>query len=115
MTNQEIRRWYNEQVGVIEEFNIQWKAEGIVIGDRARNAWEIRHKARLMARDMMLDKEEVEGLRARDLKLYGDPNGPRLDYLIRAAEMLGLTGDNVFEWIIKGAQRTNIEVNKSFE
>ena len=115
MTNQEIRRWYNEQVERIEEFNIKWKTEGIVIADRARNAWEIRHNARLMARDMMLDKEEVAGLRARDLKLYGDPDGPTFEYLIREAEMLGLTGDNVFEWIISGAQRTNIEVNKRFE
>jgi hypothetical protein len=115
MTNQEIRRWYNEQVGRIEEYNIQWKVEGIVIAERARKAWEIRHNARLMAREMMLDKEEVEALRARDLKLYGDPNGPTLEFLIREAKTLELTGDNVFEWIITGAQRTNIEVNKRFE
>jgi hypothetical protein len=115
MTNQEIRHWYNEQVGRIDEYDIQWKAEGIGIAERARKVWEVRHNARLMARDMMLDKEEVEGLRARDLKLYGDPNGPRWEYLIKAAEMLGLTGDNVYEWIIKGAQRTNTAVNKRFE
>lgn len=115
MTNQEIRRWYNEQVGGIEEFNIQWKTAGVVIVDRARKAWEIRHNARLMAREMMLDKEEVELLRARDLKVYGNPDGPTFEYLIGEAEMLGLTGDDVFEWIIKGAQRTNIEVNKRFE
>jgi hypothetical protein len=115
MTNQEIRRWYNEQVGRIEELNIQWKAAGIVVTERARKAWEIRHNGRLMARNMMLDKEEVEGLRARDLKLYEDPNGPTFEYLTREAEMLELTGDKVFEWIIKGAQRTNTEVNKRFE
>lgn len=115
MTNQEIRRWYNEQVGRIEEYNIQWKLEGIVMAERARKAWEIRHNARLMARDMMLNKEEVEDLRARDQKLYGDPNGPSLEYLIREAEMLRLTGDNIFEWIVRGAQRTNAKVNKRFE
>jgi hypothetical protein len=115
MTNQEIRRWYNEQVGRIEEDNIQWKAQAIVIAERARKAWEIRHNARLMARDMMLDKREVEDLRARDLKLYGNPDGPTFEYLVREAEKSGLAGDDVFEWIIKGAQRTNVEINKRFE
>lgn len=115
MTNQEIRRWYNEQVGRLEEFNIQWRAAGIVIADRALKAWEIRHNARLMAREMMSDKTEVELLRARDLKVYGNPNGPTFEYLVAEAEMSGLTGDEIFEWIIKGAQRTNVEVNKRFQ
>jgi len=115
MTNQEIRHWYNEQVEQIDELNIQWTTGGVVITERARKAWETRHNARLLARDMMLDKEEVEGLRARDLKLYGDPNGPTFEDLLREAEMLRLIGDKVFEWIIKGAQRTNTEVNKRFE
>lgn len=86
-----------------------------MIADRARKASEIRHKARLMGREMMSDKGEVELLRARDLKVYGNPNGPTFEYLTREAERLRLTGDNMFEWIIKGAQRTNTEVNKRFE
>ena len=115
MTNQEIRRWYNQYVRRIEELNIQWELQGIVISDRARMAWEIRHNARLKARNMMLDKGEVELLRARDLQVYGTPAGPTFEYLIREAERLGLTGDNIYEWIIKGAQKTNIGVNKRFE
>src|SRR5688572_16481110 len=115
MTNQEIRLWYKEHVSRIEKLNVQWKSDGILIVDRAKMAWQIRHEARLMARDMMRDTREVEMLRARDLKLYGNPDGLTFEFLIKEAEESGLAGDNIYDWIIKGAQRTNPDINKGFE
>ena len=64
---------------------------------------------------MMLDKQEVRMLWERDQKLYGNPDGPTFEFLIRKANELGFTGDQVYEWIVKGSQKTNREFNKKFE
>ena len=106
--------WYKDHVSRIEKLNVQWKSEGILIAVRAKMAWQIRHEARLIARDMMRDIREVEMLRARDLQLYGNFDGPTFEFLIKKAEELGLTGDNIYEWIIEGAQRTNPGINRGF-
>ena len=58
--NAKIRKWYLEQVAQIPELNEQWLAQGFLVEERAKMAWQIRHNARLEARKMMADAEEVE-------------------------------------------------------
>ena len=111
-TNAEIRKWYLKEVALIHELNTQWLAEGVSAKERAKKAWRIRHEARLEARAMMADSEEVEMLEARDRLEYGSPNGPTFEFLIEECQETGLKGTAVYEAIIRGSYRTNRGVNE---
>ncbi|BAP54799.1 hypothetical protein THII_0502 [Thioploca ingrica] len=65
-TNEEIRQWYNDVVGKIPSLNEKWSSEQVSAEERAKRAHEIRHHARLEARTMMQNKQEVADLQARD-------------------------------------------------
>ncbi len=112
LTNTEIRKLYLERVSQIEELNEKWIKQGLSAKERAEVAWHIRHEARIETRALMSDPSDVAALRARDIALYGNPDGPTFEFLIREAEENGLSGDMVFEAIIKGSYKTNIGVNK---
>ena len=60
---------------------------------------------------MMEDRIEVEVLRARDLKLYGSPDGPSFAYLVSKYERAGYSGDRLFQRILAAAQSLNPDVN----
>ncbi|MFA7240606.1 MAG: hypothetical protein WC091_10865 [Sulfuricellaceae bacterium] len=113
-TNDEIRRWYNDQVAVIPALNEQWRKDGLSVETRACKAYDIRHGARLKAREFMPDKREVADLQARDQEKYGNPDGPTFEYLVQKNRDEGLTGDEVYENIIGSAKRTNEGYNKRF-
>ena len=115
MTNKEIRRWYIDQVSAIPRLNQQWLEQGIAVKERAVRAWRIRHDARIRAREMMEVPEEVELLRQRDIKFYGNPDGPRFEYLVRQAVARGLQGEEIYQSIINGSSRTDEQVNKKLQ
>lgn len=115
MTNQQVRQWYREQVSEIPLLNQAWIIEAVGVEQRARRAWQIRHNARLGARDLMEDPQEVELLRSRDLKLYGNPDGPSFDDLVKKARDLGFRGDKIYDAIISDSYTTNAEVDKQYE
>jgi hypothetical protein len=112
MTNEQIRVWYQREVSTIAGLNLKWIEQGHPLEHRARRAFEIRHGARLQARAMMENPTEAEQLRARDLQLYGNPDGPTFDQLVEAHRQTGCSGDEVYERIIQGAQTTNAEVDE---
>jgi hypothetical protein len=111
-TNAEIRRWYLERVAQVHQLNEQWLAQGLSAKERAQKAWQVRHDARLEARAMMADSEEVEDLRQRDLDEYGNPDGPTFEFLIEEWREAGLKGDGIYLAIIEGARRTNSGTDK---
>jgi hypothetical protein len=113
-TNEQIRQWYNNQVAVIPDLNLQWQSEGLSAEERAQRAQDIRHAARIKARDFMQNQQEVADLRARDQEKYGNPDGPTFDQLVQANRAKGLEGDAVYEQIIKSSSRTNKEYNDRF-
>lgn len=113
-TNAEIRQWYNDQVSVVSERNEQWAKEGASVEERALRAYEIRHNARIQARAMMRDKEEVEMLRARDMKKYGNFDGPSFDYLVEKNSKKGMKGDSIYEAILGSSARTNAKYNEKY-
>jgi hypothetical protein len=113
-TNAEIRQWYNDQVAPITQLNEKWIKEGLSAEERAKRAYEIRHNARIKAREMMPNKEEVTQLQKRDMEKYGNPDGPTFDYLVQKNREAGLTGDAVYEAILNSSDRTNPEYNKKF-
>ncbi len=55
-TNAEIRQWYNDQVAQIPALDQAWQKQGLSPEQRARKAFEIRHQARIQAREYMQDK-----------------------------------------------------------
>jgi type I restriction enzyme M protein len=67
---------------ILPELNQQWLAAGLSIRERAERALHMRHTARLEARAMMADLTEVELLRARDMALYGNADGPTFAFLV---------------------------------
>ncbi|ETX05653.1 MAG: hypothetical protein ETSY2_21725 [Candidatus Entotheonella gemina] len=111
-TNAEIRQWYREQVARILDFNRQWITEGYSARERAERAWRIRHDARIEARNMMTEPREVELLQARDMAVYGDPNGPTFEFLVEQARHAGLEEYAIYEAIIDGSYRTNADINR---
>ncbi|MGW4720210.1 hypothetical protein [Nocardia sp. NPDC004260] len=111
-SNVEVRRWYKDQVAKIPALDERWSRQGVSVEERARRAAEIRHAARLRARAMMSNPNEVRALRARDLHVYGNPDGPTFDHLVRKAHAAGRTGDDAYTYIIGSSSRTNAEVNK---
>jgi len=113
-TNAEIRQWYNDVVGEIPTLNEKWISEGISVEERAKQAFEIRHNARLEARAMMQNKEEVAALQARDQEKYGNPDGPTFEYLVEKNREKGMEGDAIYENIIGSSNRTNREYNEKF-
>ncbi|MCI5139038.1 MAG: hypothetical protein D3922_11635 [Candidatus Electrothrix sp. AR1] len=113
-TNAEIRLWYNHQVVIIPTLTEQLIQEGASAEERAKLAYEIRHRARIYARLLMPDKEEVEMLRRRDMEKYGNPDGPTFEYLVEKNRQKGLEGDALYEAIIDSSGRTNAEYNARF-
>jgi hypothetical protein len=111
-TNAEIRKWYLEQIAQIPELNEQWLAQGLSAKVRAKKGWQIRHDARLAARTMMTDPEEVEILQARDVAEYGNEDGPTFEFLVQEWRKAGLKGNAIYVAIIEGVRRTNTGVNK---
>ncbi len=113
-TNGEIRRWYNEQVSVIPALNEQWLKDGLSAEERAHRAQDIRHAARLKARDFMPNKQEVADLQARDREKYGNPDGPTFDQLVQSNREKGLDGDAIYTEIVRSSSRTNGEYNSKY-
>jgi hypothetical protein len=113
-SNGEIRQWYNDQVATIDAEDQKWQQQGLTVEQRARHAYEIRHAARLKAREFMQDKGEVAQLQARDREKYGNPDGPTFDYLVEQNRKKGMSGDAAYLDIIGSSARTNAEFNKKF-
>ncbi|WPD21241.1 MAG: hypothetical protein SD837_13665 [Candidatus Electrothrix scaldis] len=113
-TNAEIRAWYNKQVVIIPALTEQLSQEGASAEERAKLAYDIRHRARMYARLLMPDKDEVELLRQRDMKKYGNPDGPTFAYLVEKNQEKGLEGDAIYEAIIESSSRTSAEYNARF-
>jgi hypothetical protein len=115
MTNAEIRWWYLEVVSGIPALNEKWKEQGLSLPKRAEQSWLIRHGARLAARNLMANPQEVENLRKLDIAKYNNPNGPMFEHCIQKAKNAGLEGDAIYEAIISGSYRTNLGINKKFD
>jgi hypothetical protein len=110
----DVRARYVCWVAEIGPLDAKWKAEGLGAEARARRAYDRRHEARLTARAMMSDPAEVSTLRARDTAKYGNPDGPTYEWLVQRAKDKGLTGDAVFEEIVRSAQQTDRATNERF-
>jgi len=113
ISNRQVRAWYLDTLSGIAELDREWQAKGASIRLRALAAWNIRHKARLRARTLMANPEEVELLEARDLLKYGNRFGPSFDSLFEQLKKAGLDDDAIYEAIIKGSYRTSTGINKT--
>ena len=113
-TNAEIRQWYNDQVVVITKLNQAWRKLGQPAKLRAQKAYEIRHHARIHARLFMQKPAEVKALQQRDLKKYGNPDGPTFAGLVKKYSQEGFKGNEVYEEIVRASGRTSSEYNKRF-
>ena len=112
-TNQEIRQWYKDQLAKIPELNEQWIKENVSLADRAYRAWQFRRDKRLEGRKMMQNPLQVEFLRRRDIVKYATPDGPTFEFLVNELESEGVSGNALFEAIIKGSYRTNAGIDKT--
>ncbi len=106
-SNQEIRVWYNKIVSEIPLLNGELTKKGVDLEARAVMAYNIRHEARMQARAMMSDASEVAMLQARDMKKYGNANGPSFPQLLDKAMSDGMTRNQAFENIISTSANTD--------
>jgi ABC-type multidrug transport system fused ATPase/permease subunit len=114
LLNDEIRVWYNKETGRIAAANDEWIKAGLSLEERAKKAYDIRHGARIKARQLMGNKFEVDALRARDMKKYGNPDGPTFEQLIAKAMKKGKTRQEALDDLIGSSQRTSAEYNAKF-
>lgn len=105
----DIRRWYNYQVVALPVINQRWIETGSSLEERARRAYDIRHRARINARYMMVDG--AEALRKRDMAKYGNPDGPTFTYLIDKSLAKGMTRQQAWQAIIETSSRTDNSYN----
>lgn len=112
-TNVEVRVRYLCEVARIGPAAAAWKAEGRPADERARLAYQMRHNARMLARAMMPDQDEVARLEARDMGKYGTKDGPTFEWLVDRAKAKGLEGDAIYESIVESAQVTDADVNRA--
>ncbi|APR83243.1 Hypothetical protein A7982_08592 [Minicystis rosea] len=110
----EIRAAYLRMVAAIGPANEAWKQEHLPAEERARRAFQMRHDARQTTRAMMKNAAEIALLQKRDQEKYGNPDGPTFEMLVERERKKGLTGDDVYEAIVKSAQRTDQSVNELF-
>lgn len=110
-TSCEIRKWYNYQVVAISIINKRWIEQGISLRDRAKQAYTLRHNARINARFMMKDKATVKKFEVRDYQKYGNRNGPTFSYLVDKLKAKGIVGEEGYREIIKSSSRTSPNYN----
>jgi hypothetical protein len=61
----------------------------------------------------MINEIEVQMLERRDIEVYGTPDDPTFEFLLRRVRFEGLKGNAVYEAVIKGSYRTNTGVDKT--
>ena len=110
-TNCEIRLWYNFQIVAVGIINEKWRLDGIDLEIRAHKAYEMRHEARVNARFMMQNKEEVKELQIRDYNRYGNTDGPTFEYLLKKNTDKGLTLEAAYQAIIDSSSKTDKKYN----
>lgn len=113
-TNGEVREWYLREVASIPSLDAQWRSDGVPLPDRARRAWEIRHRARIAARALMADLFAVEALRKRDLAKYGNPDGPAFEQLFAQSKADGSSDEQAYERILLSSARTDDSINRKY-
>lgn len=113
-TNGEVREWYLREVASIPSLDAQWRSDGVPLADRARRAWDIRHRARIAARALMADSFAVEVLRKRDLAKYGNPDGPAFEQLFAQSKADGLSDEQAYERILLSSARTDDSINRKY-
>lgn len=110
-SNIEIRIWYKKEVESTLVLNEEWKTHGLEVCERAKLAWQVRHGARIKAREMMPDKVDVAIIEKRDLEKYGSKDGPSFDYLLKRFEDKYFDSNEICEEIIKLSAQTDKSVN----
>jgi hypothetical protein len=109
--NCDIRTWYNFQILAIPQLNEYWITQEVPLKERAYKAYNLRHNARIHARFMMPNPEEVSLLQKRDLAKYGNPDGPTFEDLLKKNQAKNRTLDQAYESIIQSASKTNNSYN----
>jgi hypothetical protein len=112
--NRAVRQWYLRTVQRIPQLDRALVARGASLEQRAFSAWRWRKRARIVARSQMLDKDLLRTYQVRDLRRYGDPNGPSFGFLVRDARERGLRGAAVYRDILRSSQATDDRTNERF-
>lgn len=124
VNNAVTRVWYNS---FLNAFKKNWKKQledqvtnkQITLEQYAQIAFEVRHHARITIRDHMSDNAGLAAIRDRDLKVYGNPDGPtfksmierRLEKQKAEADPTYPNLDKAYRSIIDTSTKTNKLVN----
>lgn len=109
------RRWYNAELAKASPLDKAWEDAGVSLEERARRLQDVRHRARVDARDMMKSRLGVRWLQFRDLRKYGNKDGPTFDGMVRRRKKAGLSGDRVYQSIIDSFDKTDPKTNKKYD
>ena len=114
-TNLQCRMAYLYRVRTIPSMLAQFlKSSGWSPEQAARLAYNIRHRARVTARAMMTNPDEVATLKLRDLTKYDTVEGPSFEWLVNLHRKRGLEGDAIYSAIEKSSCCTDEAVNGFF-
>ncbi len=103
---QEAARWKaaaaaKEQIKGVTSLNDDWIASGIPLAERARRAFEVRHRARMATRDQMQSGEEGERQTGQEeINEHGASDDASFEQLVEQHRAAGMTLDQAYEAII---------------
>jgi hypothetical protein len=69
--------------------------------EEARHRVQNRRENRKRSRESMPDPRDAEDLVARNVKMYGDPDGPTFEQLVQRAQAQGKTGEEIWAWVAR--------------
>jgi RHS repeat-associated protein len=111
----EVRANYDAGAEEIADTADSMQRQGKPLKEIAKTLSDMRRANRIAARQKMSSWLDVQMLEARDFAKYGDPDGPSFEWKISQAQSKGLTGDDVWKYIISSASRTDQATSERFK
>jgi len=108
----DIRRQYVEAVERLGFKAAALESQGVCAKEIARTLVDDRRAIGQYYRSITPEPQR-EKIARRNLRRYGDEDGPSFRSLLEQAHGTGLCGDEAYNYIVSQAQRTNPHVNRS--
>ncbi|MEZ4403201.1 MAG: DUF4157 domain-containing protein [Kofleriaceae bacterium] len=114
LNRRDTRHAYDDQIRQLPARLAAWEAAGVPLAERARRAYEYRHRARGWARDRMDTPGDPAALEVRDVRVHGTPDGPSFEELVARGRKKGKSLDETYQGIIESSMRPNAAVNARY-
>ncbi len=113
-SNHQARAYVKGRKAELREAQAARERSGMSLDERARMAHAERAEMNQTAQEMMFWEGDVQQIRLRQQKEYGNPNGPTYEQLLQQKIRNGSTPNEARREIIDGASKGNPLADKKF-